>query len=70
MAFSIKGLGSPDRFENSRVVPRVNGAQDTEVPIERTCEFLEWSGRTCPFRHLAVPAARDHAGWAAVPDPA
>lgn len=44
-------FGIADRFENSRGRPaRERVVQDIEVPIERTCEFLEWFGKTCPFR--------------------
>ncbi|CKV10051.1 putative dehydrogenase [Mycobacterium tuberculosis] len=63
-------FGIADRFENSRGRPaRERVVQDIEVPIERTCEFLEWFGENVPISPiwLCPLRLRDHAGWPLYP---
>jgi FAD/FMN-containing dehydrogenase len=49
--------------------PRERVVQDIEVPIERTCEFLEWFLDEVPIEPvwLCPLRLRDHAGWPLYP---
>lgn len=57
---SVRSPGHPVR---ERVV------QDIEVPVERTCEFLEWFTETVPITPLWLCPLRlrDHTGWPLYP---
>jgi FAD/FMN-containing dehydrogenase len=58
-----RSIRSPGRPLRERVV------QDIEVPIERTCEFLEWFLDTIPIAPiwLCPLRLRDHDGWPLYP---
>ena len=59
-----------DRIEkrNGRL-PRERVVQDVEIPVERTCEFLEWFLDTVPIEPiwLCPLRLRDHEGWPLYP---
>ena len=63
-------FGIADRIEkrNGRP-PRERVVQDVEVPVERTCEFLEWFLDTVPIAPiwLCPVRLRDHDGWPLYP---
>lgn len=58
-----RSLRAPDRPVRERVV------QDIEVPIERTCDFLEWFLDNVPITPvwLCPLRLRDHDGWPLYP---
>lgn len=63
-----------DRIEARSVRPpacplRERVVQDVEVPIERTCEFLQWFADTVPITPiwLCPLRLRDHEGWPLYP---
>ncbi len=63
-------LGLSDRIEarNGRP-PRKRVVQDVEVPVERTCDFLEWFLDSVPITPiwLCPLRLRDHGGWPLYP---
>jgi FAD/FMN-containing dehydrogenase len=63
-------FGIADRIEkrNGRP-PRERVVQDVEVPVERTCEFLEWFLDSVPITPiwLCPLRLRDHDGWPLYP---
>jgi FAD/FMN-containing dehydrogenase len=63
-------FGIADRIEqrNGRP-PRERVVQDVEVPVERTCEFLEWFLGNVPITPiwLCPLRLRDHEGWPLYP---
>jgi FAD/FMN-containing dehydrogenase len=63
-------FGVSDRIErrNGRP-PRERVIQDVEVPVERTCEFLEWFLGNVPITPiwLCPLRLRDHDGWPLYP---
>ena len=63
-------FGVADRIEkrNGRP-PRERVVQDVEVPVERTCEFLEWFLGNVPIAPiwLCPLRLRDHEGWPLYP---
>ncbi len=63
-------FGIADRIEKRNGRPaRERVVQDVEVPIERTCEFLEWFLDAVPISPiwLCPLRLRDHAGWPLYP---
>jgi FAD/FMN-containing dehydrogenase len=63
-------FGIADRIEARHGRPPLERVvQDVEVPIERTCEFLEWFLATVPIEPvwLCPLRLRDHAGWPLYP---
>jgi FAD/FMN-containing dehydrogenase len=63
-------FGIADRIETRKGhPPRERVVQDIEVPIERTCEFLEWFLGTVPITPiwLCPLRLRDHDGWPLYP---
>lgn len=63
-------FGVSDRIEARKgLPPRERVVQDVEVPIERTCEFLEWFLDKVPITPiwLCPLRLRDHEGWPLYP---
>jgi FAD/FMN-containing dehydrogenase len=67
-------FGIADRIEKRSVrspgrPPRERVVQDVEVPVERTCEFLEWFAGHVPITPiwLCPLRLRDHDGWPLYP---
>lgn len=58
-----RSIRSPSRPVRERVV------QDVEVPVERTCDFLEWFLKEVPITPiwLCPLRLRDHQGWPLYP---
>lgn len=65
-------FGIADRFENSRVVPRVNGwCRISKCRSNGPASFWSGSGKRAHFANLVVPVAATRSRrLAAVPDPA
>jgi FAD/FMN-containing dehydrogenase len=66
-------FGVSDRIEARHGrLPRERVVQDVEVPIRRSCEFLEWFLDTVPITPiwLCPLRLRDHDGWPLYPIPA
>ena len=63
-------LGVSDRIETRKSgSARERVVQDIEVPVERTCEFLEWFAESVPITPvwLCPLRLRDHDGWPLYP---
>ncbi|OBF51943.1 FAD-linked oxidase [Mycobacterium sp. 852002-53434_SCH5985345] len=63
-------FGVADRIEKRHGrPPRERVVQDVEVPVERTCEFLEWFLRSVPITPiwLCPLRLRDHGRWPLYP---
>ncbi|OJZ73638.1 FAD-linked oxidase [Mycobacterium paraffinicum] len=63
-------FGIADRIEKRKGrPPRERVVQDVEVPVERTCEFLEWFLGSVPITPLWLCPLRlrDHEGWPLYP---
>ena len=63
-------LGVSDRIETRKSgSARERVVQDIEVPVERTCEFLEWFAETVPITPvwLCPLRLRDDEGWPLYP---
>jgi FAD/FMN-containing dehydrogenase len=63
-------FGIADRFEKRKGRPaRERVVQDIEVPVERTCRFLEWFLENVPITPiwLCPLRLRDHDGWPLYP---
>lgn len=63
-------FGIADRIEKRHGrPPRERVVQDVEVPVERTCEFLEWFLDNVPITPiwLCPLRLRDHEGWPLYP---
>jgi FAD/FMN-containing dehydrogenase len=66
-------FGISDRIETRKGRPaRERVVQDVEVPIGRSCEFLEWFLESVPITPiwLCPLRLRDHEGWPLYPIPA